>query len=70
MILNAHGFKRTANQLAKELVYQHGASMSCWQDMLPYKYQGKMTAKEEEAVRVAIEEQLARIHRFLGLPIV
>lgn len=68
MILSEHGYKRTANQLAKELVLRYGQSAYYWQEKFPTTYADAATEKEVERVRKAIDNQLARVGKHLGWP--
>lgn len=68
MILNEHGYKRTANQLAKELVLKYGQSAYYWQEKFSYTYADAPTDKELERVRKSIDNQLARVGKHLGWP--
>jgi hypothetical protein len=71
MILNKHGHKRTANELAKELVQEHGLGIDAtafWQDVLPLHYTEKITDREDGMVLNAIENQLERVDKLLGSP--
>ena len=69
MILNKHGYKRTANELAKELVYYHGEEITlCWQEKIPCVYYDKFTSRENDLVHNAIQNQLARTAKLLGKP--
>lgn len=68
MILNNRGQKRTANELAKELVYFHGASVTlCWKDYIPITYWDNFTPHEEKLVAAAIEKQLVRTRKILRI---
>jgi hypothetical protein len=71
MILNKYGHKRTANELAKELVLQHGESINhdnYWTINIADAYTEKVTGREEDMVQEAIDRQLARIAKLLGHP--
>jgi len=69
MILNRRGFKRTATELAKELVYEYGASLTlCWQEKLPDTYIKYFTLRDETLVEGAIQKQLERSYKFFGYP--
>ena len=68
MILNEHGYKRTANQLAKELVLSYGQSAYYWQEKFSYTYADAATDKEVIKVKKAIDNQLARVGKHLGWP--
>jgi hypothetical protein len=68
MILNKHGHIRTANQLAKELVYEHGAAVNktCWHTVIPDVYAQRLTGREEDMVHTAIDNQAARVDKLFG----
>jgi hypothetical protein len=68
MILNAHGHKRTPNELAKELVLKYGEGAFFWQDRISDIYADKATDREVELIRDSIKHQYARVSRFLGDP--
>lgn len=69
MILNKHGYKRTANELAKEVVFELG-SIRCyyWKDHFAAVYADAPTEKEDLAIHDAITKQLNRVGQFLGNP--
>lgn len=68
MILSEHGYKRTANQLAKELVLRYGQQAYRWQVLMPITYADAATDKEVERITKAIDNQLARVGKHLGWP--
>jgi len=68
MILNERGYKRTANQLAKELVLAYGQRAYYWQEKFLITYAVAATEKEVERVRKGIDTQLARVGKHLGWP--
>ena len=62
----SRGFvKLTPTQLAKLLVGQKGRNAEYWEEdeLIPVE---RMTDHEREAVDVAIERQIERVHDFLG----
>ncbi len=68
MIINEHGYKRTANQLAKELVLSYGEGAYSWQYKITDTYADAATDKEVIRVQKAIDNQLARVGKHLGWP--
>ena len=68
MILNKHGHKRTANELAKEIVLELGANAYYYLTEYPAIYVDKATEREEQAVLAAINKQLDRVAKLLGNP--
>ncbi len=68
MILNKHGYKRTANQLAKELVWNLGQDAYYWQEKFLDTYADAPTDKELQRITKAIDNQLARVGKHLGWP--
>ena len=69
MILNKYGYKRTANQLAKEIVYDYGAARCIeWQDEFNETYADAPTERELHEITCAIQRQLTRVSQFLGAP--
>jgi hypothetical protein len=68
MILNKYGQKRTATELAKELVLDHGRAALAWWDCIPEQYQKKVTARENTEIDGAISRQVERVAKFLGDP--
>lgn len=69
MILNKHGHKRTANQLAKELVFEYGYARAFdWGDFFEDAYIDRFTKRELALTAVAIQKQIARVSKLLGHP--
>ena len=68
MILNEHGYKRTANQLAKELVLKYGEGAYYWKERIPMTYADAPTDRETKSVNKAIDNQLSRVGKHFGWP--
>lgn len=69
MILNKRGQKRTANELAKEMVFAHGElARHNWEELLPAEYERKITEREAKQIQQAVNNQLDRTFKLLGSP--
>ena len=58
--------KTTANKLAKELVWERGSNAEYWGEATGIEVD-EFTAKEIAAVDAAVEKQIERVRRFLGV---
>ena len=68
MIRNKYGNKRTANQLAKELVYDYGAGAEYWQERLPPEVCAKLSEDEIDEIYRFVYKHRERIRKYLGCP--
>lgn len=67
-ILNMYGYKRTANEFAKELLFSMGERAFIWHEHINPVYYDQYTEKQEDEVNARIDFQYGRVFAFLNHP--
>ena len=62
-MIKLYGIKFTPTEFAKKYVYEHGYQADDWLEDLD----SEVTATEENLIIKAIDLQLFRVHKFLGM---